>query len=113
MRLNYYRFPDEIDPHTRFRNGAICKSGHCLLGHANCRGCTICGEGGWSECEYYHCDEAETTVDGCTVTVAKKLLRKFGGSAWTAHCDRSGGCFEVTPITLAGNNSRFKYNHHL
>ena len=50
---------------------------------------------------------------GCSVTMAKKLLKQFGGTAWTEHCDRSGGCFEVTPIRLSGNNSCFKYNHHL
>ena len=47
------------------------------------------------------------------VTTAKKLLKAFGGRAWTEHCDRSGGCFAVTPIQLGKNNSRFKYNHHL
>jgi hypothetical protein len=52
-------------------------------------------------------------ICGCSVTTAKKLLREFGGRAWTEHCDRSGGCFEVTPIKLGKNNSRFKYNHHL
>jgi len=52
-------------------------------------------------------------VMGCTVTYAKKLLRMFGGCAWTDHCERDGGVFEVTDITLSGNNSKFKYNHHL
>lgn len=112
MRLNYYEFPEGVDPHTRYLNGASNKGGHCDLGCVNCRGCTVC-EGGWSECEHYHCDEAETLVMGCSVTTAKKLLRQFGGTAWTEHCDRSGGCFEVTPIKPGQNNSRFKYNHHL
>lgn len=82
-----------------------------MVGRASCRGCDICED--WSECENYHCDEAEISVDGCSVTTAKKLLKVFGGTAWTEHCDRSGGCFEVTPITLTRNNSRFKYNQHL
>jgi len=38
---------------------------------------------------------------------------KLGGSAWTEHCERDGGCFKVTPIELGKNNSKFKYNHHL
>ena len=41
------------------------------------------------------------------------LLKQYGGSAWTEHCERDGGCFEVTEIKLKGNNSRFRYNHHL
>lgn len=34
-------------------------------------------------------------------------------SAWTEHYERDGTLFEVTEIHLTGNNSRFKYNHHL
>lgn len=52
-------------------------------------------------------------VDGISVTSAKELLRKYGGSAWTEHYERDGTLFEVTEIHLTGNNSRFKYNHHL
>ena len=51
--------------------------------------------------------------DGISVTHAKQLLKEKGGSAWTDHCDRDGGVFEVTDIKLKGNNSQFKYNHHL
>ena len=112
MRLNYYEFPEGVDPHTRYLNGASNKGGHCERGHTSCRGCDAC-EGGWSECPHYHCDKAETLICGCSVTTAKKLLREFGGRAWTEHCDRSGSCFEVTPIKLGKNNSHFKYNHHL
>ena len=112
MRLNYYEFPDGIDAHTRYMNGALNKDGHCSIGRTTCRGCELC-EGGWSECEHFHCDDAESLVVGCTVTAAKRLLREFGGEAWTEHCDRSGGCFEVSPIQMDKNNSRFKYNRHL
>ncbi len=28
MRINYYRFPEGVDPHTRYINGAINKGGH-------------------------------------------------------------------------------------
>jgi len=109
MRLNYYEFPESVDPHTRYLNGASNKGGHCELGYTSCRECVGC----WYECEHYHCDESDTLICGCSVTTAKKLLKKFGGRAWTEHCDRSGGCFEVTPIKLGKNNSRLKYNHHL
>lgn len=59
------------------------------------------------------CEPDDRVLGGISVTTAKKLLRQYGGTAWTEHCERDGGGFEVTPITLAGNNSRFKYNHHL
>lgn len=112
MRINYYEFPEGIDPHTRYINGACHIDGYCDTGRENCRGCSI-REDDWSECEHFKCTEAEDTVEGCTVTEAKRLLRKFGGHAWTTHCERDGGVFEVTDITLKGNNSRFKYNRHL
>ena len=86
-------------PHTRYKNGACHKAGHCDIDRESCRGCPVC-EGGWSECEHFICTEAEDTVEGCSVTEAKRLLRKFGGSAWTNHCERAGSVFEVTDITL-------------
>lgn len=46
MRINYYRFPEGVDPHTRYINGAINKGGHCSLGRTSCRGCEFC-EDGW------------------------------------------------------------------
>ena len=49
----------------------------------------------------------------CSVSLAKKMLRDIGGNAYTRHIDRNGGMFETTPITLAGNNSRHRYNRHL
>ena len=60
-----------------------------------------------------HCEEGEDTIMGCSITTAKKMLKQFGGTAWTDHIERDGGVFETTEITLEGNNSRFKYNHHL
>ena len=59
-----------------------------------------------------HCDPGEDTTS-CSVSWAKQMLKKYGGSAWTEHIDRDGGCFEVTEIKIKGINSRFKYNHHL
>ena len=60
-----------------------------------------------------YCDENEDTMYGISVTTAKKMLKQYGGSAWTEHIDRSGSVFEVTDIVINGNNSRFRYNHHL
>ncbi len=61
----------------------------------------------------HDCTPEDNTIEGCSVTFAKQMLEQYGGSAWTEHIDRDGGCFEVTEIKLTGNNSRFKYNHHL
>lgn len=52
-------------------------------------------------------------ISGISISGAKKLLKLYGGRAWTNHIDRDGCCFETTEIKLKGNNSRFKYNHHL
>lgn len=62
---------------------------------------------------YWRNDETGEEYGGITVTAAKKLLKEKGGYAWTEHIDRDGGCFEVTKMELKGNNSQFKYNHHL
>lgn len=113
MRLNYYRFPENVDAHTRFLNGADNLNGECLKGFESCRDCPFNMGVGWRECEHFKCLESEDVISGLKVSVAKELLKKFGGSAWTCHIDRDGGCFETTEIKLAGNNSRFKYNHHL
>lgn len=111
-RLHYYQFPDDIDAHTRYINGSVNLGGECLLGKETCRNCTVCSEG-WRECEQFKCLDSEDIVGGTTVTNAKRLLKTFGGSAWTEHCERDGGVFEITEIKLQGNNSRFKYNRHL
>ena len=58
-------------------------------------------------------DHIDFYLEGITIRRAKNLLKTFGGSAWTEHCERDGGVFEVTEILLTGNNSRFRYNHHL
>ena len=62
---------------------------------------------------YWQSEDGLEEEMGISVTYAKKLLKEKGGRAWTEHIDRDGGCFEVTQIQLKGNNSKFKYNHHL
>lgn len=52
-------------------------------------------------------------VVNCSIATAKKMLKKYGGAAWTDHFERDGGFFESTPIKLKCNNSRHKYNQHL
>lgn len=103
MRLHYYRFPEDSDPMDRFNEGCavILKSGAEIYPESI------------PDDKRSLIDHIGDTLGGISVTHAKKLLRKYGGSAWTEHLERSGSCFEVTEITLTGNNSRFKYNHHL
>lgn len=55
----------------------------------------------------------DRVIGGISVTRAKELIRKYGGSGWAEHIDRDGSLFETTEIKLSGNNSRFRYNHHL
>ena len=104
MRLNYYRFPDDAPVAAMVSNGCegIREDGRMVSwlqaeGISDWRGITV----------------EDRTLGGIKVSEAKKLLKQYGGYAWTEHCERDGGCFEVTPITLTGNNSRFKYNRHL
>ena len=103
MRLHYYRFPEGTDPMVRFKEGCavILKSGGEI----------------WPESipddKWPLIERIDDTLSGMSVTAVKKLLRTYGGSGWTEHCERDGGVFEVTEIQLSGNNSRFKYNRHL
>jgi len=113
MRLNYYQFPKGVDAHTRYLNGATNLRGDCTQDHETCRDCPFNNGNGYHECEHFRSVESDEAICGLSVTAAKKLLREFGGSAWTRHIDRDGGCFETTEIKLTGNNSRYKYNRHL
>ena len=94
MRLHYYEFPGEVDSQTMYVEGAdsIKREGDCKTG-----------------C----CIEADPVISGVSISRAKQLLKKYGGHAWTYHCDRDGGGFETTEIKIKGNNSTFKYNRHL
>lgn len=102
MRITYYRFPAETPEETLLEHGCgiILKDGNEVLA------------------DNIPDDKRELVdhIDRCihvTVSTAKELISKYGGGAWTEHIDRSGGVFEVSEIRLGGNNSKFKYNHHL
>lgn len=103
MRLNYYRFPENSDEQAMLEEGCgvVLKNGETIYPK------------NIPDDKRDQVDHIDDVVSGISVTHAKQLLKKYGGSAWTEHCDRDGGVFEVTDITLKGNNSRFKYNHHL
>lgn len=104
MRINYYRFPEGTDEQARINEGCgvILKGAEYAIYPA-----TIPDD------KREQVESVEDTLGGISVTHAKELLKQYGGSAWTEHCERDGGLFEVTEITLGGNNSRFKYSRHL
>ena len=103
MRLNYYRFAEGTDESILLENGCavVLKDGDTIYPDSI------------PDDKRELVDYVDDTIYGCSVTFAKQLLKRYGGSAWTEHIDRNGGCFEVTDITIKGNNSKFKYNHHL
>lgn len=103
MRLNYYRFPEDTEEAVLLENGCavFLKDGSEIYVEKI------------PEEKRILVDHVDRCVEGISVTRAKQLLRDNGGVAWTEHCERDGGCFEVTEIKLTGNNSRFTYNHHL
>ena len=102
MRLTYYQFPEDTPLDVLEEHG--CEA---VLKDGTSRSLETLSEEGKKNIE-----SIDTTIS-CSISSAKKLLKKYGGAAWTEHIDRDGGCFEVTPVELSGNNSRFKYNHHL
>lgn len=102
MRLSYYRFPDGTPENILLESGCgvILKNGSQIYPK------TI------PEDKRELIERVNDTFL-CSISVAKWYLNKYGGSAWTEHYERDGSLFEVTPINLTGNNSKFKYNHHL
>ncbi len=103
MRINYYRFPENADEQAMLEEGCgvVLKDGVTIYPDYI------------PDDKRALVDHVDGTVGGISVTHAKQLLKKYGGSAWTEHCDRDGGVFEVTDIQLQGNNSKYKYNRHL
>ena len=102
MRLSYYRFPDGTPESVLLENGC---------GVVLTSGVTIYPDS-IPEAKRPRVECIEDTIS-CSISFAKKMIKQYGGAGWTEHIDRDGGCFEVTEIKLQGNNSRFRYNHHL
>lgn len=103
MRITYYIFPEEMSP-------------------ADCVGAYLKAKG-WEpdmndrgDMVHYRNLKRNIEENGeieCSISFAKKMIRRIGGSACTQHFDRSGCLFETTPIRLEGNNSRHYYCRHL
>lgn len=103
MRINYYRFPEDSAEEIRVKEGCgiFLKTGDTVY---------------WDSIPDEQRDLVEYVDDvlgGLKVSSVKTLIKKYGGYGWTDHCERDGGVFETTEITLQGNNSQFKYNRHL
>ena len=97
MRISYYVFPDE-------------------MALRDCLAAWLAAIGSEDNPDNYSDAVIERNfarTQMCKISTAKKLLKKYGGHAFTEHYERDGGLFEVTPIELVGNNSQFKYNRHL
>ena len=99
MRLTYYEFPNNISVKERVK---IYKE---LEGKTNIE----IPEDISDEV----LDDNFPSCMNCSVSFAKKMLKKYGGHAYTQHIDRDGCVFEVTPVKLGKNNSNHKYNVHL
>lgn len=99
MRISYYHFPEEFDNDKIFE--ALCAEGFYTKGERKRFDWNFSGEG---DDPHLHTGR---------ISWIKKMIRKYGGSGFTEHYERDGGLFDVTPIELKGNNSRFRYNHHL
>ena len=122
MRLNYYEFPDGMSEEVLKE---YCEIKTCYFFYEGERKTidemlNVLTEDGTDPMKALDIMDKlpkeviyEKLVAGCSITFAKQLLKLYGGKAWTEHYERDGGCFEVTPIRIKGNNSRAKYNHHL
>lgn len=103
MRINYYRFPENTPEDILLENGCevILKTGGSILVDSI------------PDDKRHLVEAVDHTIGGLKVSSVKALIRQYGGFGWTDHCERDGGVFETTEITLKGNNSKFKYNRHL
>ena len=99
MRITYYSLPQELTGREQY---------HILKAEGLCNRPEPPAE--MTDEEVLNC---LGTSHQMSITTAKKMLRKYGGNAWTEHYERDGGLMETTPVKLTGNNSRFKYNRHL
>ena len=112
MRLSYYVFPDDTPEEILLQNGC---------------GVVVCSEEDinnedadtWTIYPESISEERRPQVRyinheiNRNVSTIKKLMKTYGGYGYTMHIDRDGSVFETSEITLKGNNSKFKYNHHL
>ena len=103
MRLSYYRFPEGTPEEILLREGCavVLHDGREIYPDS-------------IPADKRHLVAKVDTLTGPhSVTYIKQLMKQYGGCGFTMHYERDGSLFEVTDIKLKGNNSKFKYNHHL
>lgn len=102
MKLTYYLFPDNTPEEILLENGCavVLKNGEEIFPSSI------------PDSKRDLVDHIDHEIH-CNVSTAKSLIKKYGGSGYIQHIERDGSVFEVTPIEIKGNNSRFRYNHHL
>ena len=106
-----YRFPFNVPPQARWENGAKhLGNGGCALSYE--RDCTRCedwedrdGVEGtlhpWHRCRHATVQDVEYKLSEITTSLAKQLLRQFGGKAWM-YKGEPDGKVRVIDITLTG-----------
>jgi len=47
----------------------------------------------------------QDTEGGYKVSSVKALIKKYGGSGYSLHCDRDGGVQDTSEITVKGSNA--------
>lgn len=87
LKINFYRFPEEKTPRER---ALICKQ--VIENKKIAEIPTYISE------EYLNRNFPRDVQ--CSLPMAKKLLKNFGGYAYTEHIDRDGGLVNKTPILL-------------
>lgn len=103
MRITYYTFPAEVSP------------ADCIAAYLQAKGWEPDMNDRGDMVHYRNLKKSieENGEIECSISFAKKMLRRIGGTACTQHFDRDGGLIETTPIRLTGNNSRHYYCRHL
>ncbi len=101
MRITYYYFPDSMSVRDR-----VLATKQILEGKTDI---TEVPE----DIEDEVLDRNFPIKVDITITMAKRMIKRYGGHAFTQHFDRNGGLFETTEVIIKGNNSIHKYNRHL
>lgn len=107
MRITYYQFPKTMSNKERFNAYFEILAWNPQNSPEEIE---------WRKQRAINLGEVENApyeLEAIKVSTAKKLLKTYGGVAFTQHFDRDGGLFETTEIKLKGNNSTHKYNRHL
>lgn len=103
MRINYYEFPEGTPASVMIAEGCVgYRESDNRLAHWLDVGEAFTAE----ELDGFTVEDRR--LSAIKVSKAKQLLKLYGGKAWTAHSERGGGMFDVTPI-IVGSNRKAAY----